>query len=128
MFSQHSTPESRDRARARPRATPLAAAGNQMPRHESAGREIRIGEDEGQTALLVDGVVQSVLVSDGPLGPGYWPHMLPEVRPTRALVLGLGGGTICRLILRQFGQVEIVGVECDARVLRLARSAFGVEQ
>jgi spermidine synthase len=86
-----------------------------------------IGEDEGQTALLVDGVVQSVLVDDGPLGPGYWPLMLPEARPSQALILGLGGGTIAHLLTRRFGPIPITGVECDPRVIRLACSAFGLE-
>jgi spermidine synthase len=85
-----------------------------------------IGEDEGQTALFVGGVVQSVLVDDGPLGPGYWPLMLPVVRPRRALILGLGGGTIAHLLTRRFGTLPITGVESDAAVLRLARSAFGI--
>jgi len=85
-----------------------------------------IGEDEGQTALFVGGVVQSVVVDDGPLGPGYWPLMLPDVRPGRALILGLGGGTIAHLLSRRFGDVFITGVENDAAVLRLARGAFGL--
>lgn len=90
-------------------------------------RRVWIGEDEGQTALLIDGVVQSVLVEDGPLGPGYWVLMLPDVRPARALLLGLGGGTIAHLIWRRFGPVRIVGVENDPAVARLARSAFGLD-
>jgi spermidine synthase len=94
----------------------------------SAPAGVWIGEDEGQTALLVDGVVQSVYVDDGPLGPGYWPLMLPDARPRSALILGLGGGTIPHLLTRKFGPVRIVGVERDPRVLRLARSAFRVEQ
>lgn len=86
-----------------------------------------IGEDEGQTALLINGVVQSVLVGDGPLGPGYWPYMLPDVRPDRALLLGLGGGTIAHLLTRRFGPLPIVGVESDPQVIRLGRSAFGLD-
>ena len=87
-------------------------------------RRVWIGEDEGQTALFVGGVVQSVVVSDGPFGPGYWPLMLPDVRPGRALILGLGGGTIAHLLSRRFGDVLITGVENDPAVLRLARGAF----
>jgi spermidine synthase len=90
-------------------------------------RRVWVGEDEGQIALLADGVVQSVLVEDGPLGPGYWPLMLPETRPNHALILGLGGGTIAHLLTRRFGPVAITGVECDPRVVRLARSAFGLD-
>ncbi len=86
-----------------------------------------IGEDEGQTALFVDGVVQSVFVDDGPLGPGYWPLMVPEALSGPALILGLGGGTIAHLLIRRFGAVPIIGVENDPRVIRLARSAFGMD-
>ncbi len=93
---------------------------------ESTGR-VWIGEDEGQTALLVDGVVQSVYVDDGPLGPGYWPLMLPESLSGDALILGLGGGTVAHLLTRRFGPVPITGVEHDPRVIRLARSAFGMD-
>ncbi|MBM2810885.1 MAG: putative spermine/spermidine synthase protein, spermidine synthase [Chloroflexi bacterium] len=85
-----------------------------------------IGEDEGQTALLIDGVVQSVFVHNGPMGPGYWSLMLPDVRPARALILGMGGGTIAHLLARQFGRVPTIGVENDPSVIRLGKSAFGL--
>jgi spermidine synthase len=85
-----------------------------------------IGEDEGQTALLIDGVVQSVVVGDGPLGPGYWPLMIPEVRPHGALILGMGGGTLAHLLRRRFGPLPIVGVERDPLVIQLGHSAFGL--
>jgi spermidine synthase len=88
------------------------------------GPRVRMAEDEGQRALLVDGVVQSVAVEGPALGPGYWPAMLPDVRPRRALLLGLGGGTIAHLLVRRFGPLSLVGVEADAEVLALARAAF----
>jgi spermidine synthase len=85
----------------------------------------RVGEDEGRRALLMHGVVQSVAPEDA-VG-GYWVAMLPDVRPRRALVLGLGGGTIVHLLRRRFGEVSVVGVEADAKVLELARAEFGLE-
>jgi spermidine synthase len=90
-------------------------------------RRVWIGEDEGQTALLIDGVVQSVYVPEGPLGPGYWPFMLPESRPSRALILGVGGGTIIHLLHRRFGPVPTLGIEIDPEVIHLARHAFGLD-
>src|SRR3954454_19502731 len=89
----------------------------------------RIGEDGGRTALLVDGVVQSVAVSSPDQADGYWWDMLPDVRPRRALLLGLGGGTVAQLLQQRFGDVALVGVESDERVLTLARSTVlaGVE-
>jgi spermidine synthase len=89
----------------------------------------RIGEDDGRTALLVDGVVQSVAVNSPDQADGYWWAMLPDVRPRRALLLGLGGGTVAQLLRQRFGDVALVGVESDERVLELARSTVlsGVE-
>ncbi|HZU07656.1 MAG TPA: methyltransferase domain-containing protein [Chloroflexota bacterium] len=87
---------------------------------------VQVAEDEGRRALLVDGVVQSVAV-DGPGIPtGYWAQMLPEVRPRRALLLGLGAGTVAHLLVRRFGPVPMIGVEVDAEVLAVARAEFGL--
>ncbi|HEY7061374.1 MAG TPA: methyltransferase domain-containing protein [Chloroflexota bacterium] len=93
----------------------------------AAGPRVRVAEDEGQRVLLVDGVVQSVAVEGPHLGPGYWPSMLPDVRPRRALLLGLGGGTIAHLLVRRFGPVPMVGVDADAEILALARAEFGLD-
>jgi len=60
--------------------------------------EVRIGEDGGRAALLVDGVVQSISPADGLVEGGYWAAMLPSGRPHSALSLGLGGGTLARML------------------------------
>ena len=84
---------------------------------------VRLGEDRGRPALLVDGVVQSVAPAFA--GGGYWTAMLPEHRPRRALLLGLGGGTIARLLIARFGPMPIVGVDDEPAVVAAARIAFG---
>src|SRR4051794_28926969 len=75
------------------RGRTAAPAAAERERHATVARKgekprVRVAEDEGQRALLVDGVVQSVAV-EGPTfhGPGYWPAMLPDVRPRQALLL-----------------------------------------
>ena len=75
------------------------------------------GEDDGRPVLLVDGTVQSVLADDP---SGYWSLMVPDVRPRRALLLGLGAGTIARLLHGRFGEVPIVGVDEDPDVVAFA--------
>lgn len=93
-------------------------------------------------ALEVGGVVQSVSVPalgaegldadpsgeprPGP-GAGYWGLMLPPGCPRRALLLGLGGGTVAGLLARRCAETEIVGVERDAAVLTVARSMLGLD-
>jgi spermidine synthase len=84
----------------------------------------RAEQREGQLALVVDGVVQSVFVEGPEIGLGYWPAMLPEERPQSALILGLGGGTIPHLLRLRFGPLPMVGVDDDPAVLALARERF----
>ncbi|HET6317332.1 MAG TPA: hypothetical protein VFG86_12805, partial [Chloroflexota bacterium] len=85
---------------------------------------VRIGEDGGREALLVDGVVQSISPHDGMRTGGYWAAMVPSVAPEHALILGLGGGTLARLVHARFGAgVSIVGVDNDPAVLHLARAS-----
>ena len=89
-------------------------------------QRVELGEDEGHLALLIDGVVQSVALEGGPLDFGYWPLMLPQVRPRAALLLGYGGGTIGHLLVQRFGPIAITAVERDPEVARLAESSFGL--
>jgi spermidine synthase len=85
---------------------------------------VRIGEDAGRQALLVDGVVQSISPVDGLASGGYWAAMVPDERPRHALILGLGGGTLARLLQARFsGRLRMIGVDNDPGVLHLARAA-----
>jgi spermidine synthase len=90
---------------------------------------VRIGEDGGRAALLVDGVVQSISPEDGLARGGYWAAMLPAVRPRRALILGLGGGTLVRLLQARWGAaLQIVGVDDDLAIIETARAAGWLPQ
>lgn len=96
------------------------------------------------TALEVGGVVQSVSVPSvepeaeaiptaeddepqpGP-GGGYWGLMLPPGCPRRALLLGLGAGTVAHLLARRCPEARIIGVERDPEVIAVARLEFGLD-
>lgn len=54
----------------------------------------------------------------------YWPAMLPDTRPARALLLGAGGGTLAALLQRRFGGVRVLAVDDDPRVVALGRRSF----
>lgn len=86
-----------------------------------------VGVEGGRTVMRVGGVIQSVLVDEEYIAD-VWDALLPRRRPARALILGLGGGTIAALMLRRWGDVFIVGVERDPQVVALARGAFGLAQ
>lgn len=106
----------------------------------------------GGVALTVGGVVQSISIqpisaarmdADGGAAPegdalapsapddswpdGYWALMLPPACPRRALLLGLGGGTVAWLLAIRCTGIALVGVERDAEVLAVARAAFSLD-
>jgi spermidine synthase len=85
---------------------------------------------DGRLALEVGNVTQSVTLPEDEADDvqGYWPLMLPERCPRRALMLGLGGGTLAALLARRCPGVAIVGVERDTEVLVAARREFGLDE
>jgi spermidine synthase len=83
----------------------------------------------GGRALEVNGVVQSITVGErGPDDAGYWGLMIPPQRPERALLLGLGAGTVAALLARVYPGCEILGVEREASVLATARAELGLDE
>jgi spermidine synthase len=46
--------------------------------------------------------------------------MVPDDPPRNALILGLGGGTLARLLQARWGNVAIVGVDNDADIVETA--------
>ena len=95
------------RSRSTPGATPFVASEN------------------GRKVLRVGGVIQSVEVNDL-YEPDVWDAMVPDERPDRALILGLGGGTLATLLARRWESVEIVAVEFDQNVAGMALDDFGL--
>lgn len=107
-----------------------------------------VRREDGALALEVGGVTQSLLAPapavearpglgdaaggapgdtlSGPEG-GYWGLMLPPGCPRRALLLGLGGGSVATLLRARCPCAHIVGVERDRAVLALARVEFGLD-
>jgi spermidine synthase len=54
--------------------------------------------------------------------------LLPVSRRRRLMVLGLGGGSVARIARSLAPTAEIVGVEFDAEVVAVGRSAFGLDE
>ena len=88
---------------------------------------MRIDESGGTKTLVVDetfasfyrpGEITTHCVWDAIAAPILW---LPEARRRRILILGLGGGSIARLARALAPRAEILGIELDAEVVRLAR-------
>jgi spermidine synthase len=82
--------------------------------------------------LRVDGTFASSLregrLSAGPVWDAIAASVLalPPHRRRSALILGLGGGSIVRLLLAIAPKMSIVGVEKDEEVVRVARRQLGL--
>lgn len=91
-------------------------------------------EDEGETrSLVVDetfasfyrpGEIATRCVWDAIAAPLLW---LPARRRRRILILGLGGGSVARIARALAPEAEIVGVELDPEVVRLARAHLDLD-
>ena len=110
-------------------ASPAVGAGPQAPAPDqnAAGRSPQLDEYEGHRALLVDGVIYSVAVGGETPGFGYWAAMLPKGAPRTALILGLGGGTLARLLTRQAPAVRITGVDIDPGIIEFGRQHLDLD-
>ncbi len=89
---------------------------------------MRIDDSGGTRALVVDetfassyrpGEIATHCVWDAIAAPILW---LSPKRRRRILILGLGGGSVARIARALAPDAEIVGVEFDPEVVRLARA------
>jgi precorrin-6B methylase 2 len=92
--------------------------------------EIRRVRDGVQ--LRVDGTLASFQRPGHALTGAVWwalagPILLLPRRRRRVLLLGVGGGSVARALRALDAGAEIVGVEYDPEVLRLARRHFGLD-
>ena len=91
--------------------------------HESRhGRELIV--DGTFASLLRPGLASTGSVWDAIAAPAV---ALPPERRRRFLILGLGGGSAARVLRALAPRAEIVGVEIDAAVLRVARRHFELD-
>jgi len=94
---------------------------------------VRIDDSGGTKTLVVDetfasfyrpGEIATLCVWDAIAAPILW---LPPERRRRILILGLGGGSIARLARALAPDAEILGIELDPDVVRLAREHFELD-
>lgn len=93
--------------------------------------EVKVVENSGYRRLLAHGYIQSQGVrADGRVGHPLWEKLIPPKlslnQDSRVLLLGLGAGTVAKLVTKKFGKMMIDGVEIDQLIIDLARKYFGM--
>ena len=86
---------------------------------------------EGNYKLVEqNGRVQSIIgVEDTPLHTnGAWEQLIPNNNPKTVLILGLGGGTVAKEILKRYPKTIITGVDIDQEILDVAQNECGEER
>jgi len=76
--------------------------------------------DSGHTRkLLINRTTQS---TTRPARGSVWTALIPPDRVSSALILGLGGGTVAKLLREKWPEIQIVGYELDEAVVQVAAS------
>jgi spermidine synthase len=96
--------------------------------------KVEVRRVRGGLELRIDGTQASVHRPGRALtGVVWWALaspilMLPRDRPRRVLLLGLGAGSVARALRALDPEAEIVGVELNPEVLRVARRHFDLDR
>ena len=81
---------------------------------------------DGTKVLLVDEVPQSTYP---PSEGGYWKHMIPQdFSGQEVLLLGVGAGTIARLLLKKYIHANIIGVDNNSLLIATANQHFKLDE
>jgi len=97
------------------------------------GERIRIRETKRGRALEIDGTFASWWSHEGKATDSVWDALvapllaLPASRRRSALILGLGGGSVARLLRAIAPRAHLVGVEFDPEVILAARRHFDLD-
>lgn len=94
--------------------------------HSAISGEIEVWQKGVERELRVNGSRQSILRLDGS-SRGYWKKLVPETEVKRALILGLGGGTVVKYLRQRWPEVKVVGYELDPEVVRVATAYFDLD-
>lgn len=91
--------------------------------------DVKVIETFGERRLVAAGFTQSRSLNKNGLTGSYWDgfvHNLPKLTlDDRILILGLGGGTIAKLLTNKYGNIAIDGVEIDPLMVELGRKYLG---
>lgn len=88
---------------------------------------IEVWQDRWLRRLVIWGAVQSVYRIRG-WDQGYWTALVPDNDVSNALILGLGGGTVARLLRKKWPDIRIVAYELDPVIIKVAQDYFDLDK
>lgn len=93
--------------------------------HSPHNGEVKVVESFGERRLIAAGYTQSRSLNKDGLTGAYWDGFIRNIpdlgKDSRVLILGLGGGTIAKLLTKRFGPIAIDGIEIDPLMVELGQ-------
>lgn len=87
---------------------------------------IEVWQEGVERELLVNGSRQSIRRLNQ-TKRGYWKKLVPEIKVSKALILGLGGGTSASYLKSRWPGVKIISYEHDPEMVRVATAYFDLD-
>lgn len=115
------------------RNPPAGALSDRVPRQPPTPPHLRVEHSRAGTFLYVDGSCASFVRRGRATTGGSWDLLAAPVllvapaRPPRVLLLGVGAGTVIRILRALRPEAEIVALDNDAAVLAVARRRFALD-
>lgn len=96
--------------------------------YSKANGDITVISQFGQNSISVDNLTQT-----GPIIDGLWKFavkkvLLRKLQPENILILGVGGGSIIRILRNYFPQARITGIEIDKKMIDIAKKYFYLDK
>lgn len=87
---------------------------------------IEVLDQNGVKFIRKDGLTQSMIPC--PKG-GYWEQMIPEdFTPRTALILGLGAGTVCKVLRERFANIGLHVVDSNKQMIDIAKAVKAIDE
>ena len=94
--------------------------------------KIKVTESKGIRRLVAQGYTQSRSLDDVGKTNHYWDRFrenLPRIsKDSKVLILGLGGGTIAKILTNKYDSLKIKGVEIDPTIVELGKKYFYLDE
>ncbi|MBL7159414.1 fused MFS/spermidine synthase [Candidatus Microgenomates bacterium] len=90
--------------------------------------EIEVVEQFGQRSIRVENLEQS-----GPMVEKIWEKALSTINNEQStinniLILGLGGGSVVKIINKKYPETQILGIDIDSAIVELGKKYFSLSE
>jgi spermidine synthase len=90
--------------------------------------KVQLIDFSGQLRLDMGDLTQSGQVIEKIWSKAFKKLIPPKFIPKKVLILGLGAGSVTKVIARKWSKAEVLGIEIDPVVIKIAKEYFKVDK